>query len=310
MSELAAWAERSLEAGETLSAFEIPDAIKLLNKLELEGDLERPDFSGRMIQAASAGVAAVLARFGSSDLIESHIDWTRERLLGAISRQRSSEESQFLTPGSLMSFDPQTMAAGGVSALVSRGFLMDIDATVAELSTHQLHAVCSATLRGLDWEQRPEFAWRCLVAALDNCVFDSGYDWETDRRKRRAEKINIKRQKNAVKLATGRSRNRGPVLPPKPYRTRWVRSKKVWPPAVRVKLREQRYFHWGKLKTLLEAVPYAAVGKPEREYLFKYFEGLTEWARFIRDEDGYPTHLERWTFADHGVTNTQGHQNP
>lgn len=285
---LATWAERSLESGRIENTFELQAAIDRLNELEIDGDMIRTDFSGRMIQAASAGVAAVLARLGPSDLIRRHLDWARERLFGALNRERPPEEMQFLTPESSMSFDPQTIAAGGVAAIVSRGFLTNIDTTVAELATHQLHAVGAATLRSFDWEQRPEFAWRCLVAALDTCVFDTGYHWEADRRKRRAKKISIKRHKIAVKFATGRGRDRGPVLPPKPYRTRWVRSKKIYPPVVRVKVRAQRHFHWGKMKTLVEAVPYAAVGKQEQRYLFEYFEGLTDWARSIRDEDKRP----------------------
>ncbi len=285
LSELATWAERSLEAGEVVVGFELSDAIKLLNEQATDQDLVAADFSGRMIQAASAGVAAVLARFGPSELVETHVKWAQVRLLGAISRERTPEESQFLVPESLMSFDPQTIAAGGISAIVSRGFLTDLDETVAELATHQLHAVGSATLEGFDWAHRPELAWRCLVAALDTCVFDSGYDCEADRKKRHAEKTNFKRHRNAVRFATGRGRNRGPILPPKPYRTRWVRSKKLYPPVVRIKLRARRHFHWGKMKTLIEAVPYAALNEGKQRYLFKYFEGLTEWARSIRNED-------------------------
>ncbi|WP_166417849.1 hypothetical protein [Cochlodiniinecator piscidefendens] len=235
LSELATWAKRSLEAGEVV--VELSDAIKLLNEKATDQDLVAADFSGRMIQAASAGVAAVLARFGPPELVETHLNWAQVRLLGAISRERTPEESQFLVPESLMSFDPQTIAAGGIAAIVTRGFLTDLDETVAELVTHQLHAVGSATLKGFDWAQRPELAWRCLVAALDTYVFDTGYDWEADRKKRHPEKTNIKRLRNAVRFATGRGRSRGPILPPKPYRTRWVRSKKLYPPVVPVKLR-------------------------------------------------------------------------
>ncbi|MBB3984941.1 hypothetical protein GGQ68_001257 [Sagittula marina] len=288
LSELATWAERSLEAGEVEGRFELSDAIKLLNEQATDKDMVATDFSGRMIQAASAGVAAVLAKFGPSELVETHVSWAQERLLVAVSRDRTPDELQFLVPQSVMSFDPQTIAAGGVAALVTRGFSNDLDEAVAELATHQLHAVGSATLRGFEWAQRPELAWRCLVAAFDTCVFDSGFDWEADRKKRRAERMNLKRHRNAVKFATGRGPIRGPILPPKPFRTRWVRSKKLYPPVVRVKLRASRHFDWGKMKTLIEAVPYTALTAEKQRYLFEYFEGLTEWARSIRNEDERP----------------------
>lgn len=288
LSELATWAERSLEAGEIEGSYELSDAITLLNEQATNKDLVAKNFSGRMIQAASAGVAAVLARFGTSELVETHKRWTQERLLVAVLRERTPEESQFLVPQSVMSFDPQTLAAGGIAAMVSRGFIGDLDETVAELATHQLHAVGSATLRGFDWRQKPELAWRCLVAALDTCVFDSGFEWETDRKKRRIKRMNLKRHTNALKFATGRGPNRGPILPPRPIQTRWVMSKKLYPPVVRVKLPVQRRFDGGKMKALLETVPYAALNSEKQGYLFEYFGGLTEWARSVRNEDERP----------------------
>ena len=283
LSGLALWAERSLEAGKIDDTYELQTAIDLLDEIEADGNWKRTDSSGPLYHSASSGVAAVLARFGQSIQIEAQVDWIRDRLLSAISHARPKEEAEFLIPESIMSFDPQTMAAGGVAALATRGFAENLDHTVAELSTHHLHAVGIATLRGFDWEKRPEFAWRCLVAALDICVLDS-HMWKSDRCKRRVQRSNIKRRKKAVAFATGNGRNRTPVLPSKRYRARLVRSAKIWPPFIRVRLREQQYIHWKKLEGLLETVPYKKINKTEHGHLFNYFRSLIEWLQFLREE--------------------------
>lgn len=281
LSGLALWAERSLEAGRIDGAYELQTAIDLLDEIEADENWKRSSFSDNKFQAASAGVAAILAIFGQPNHVEALVDWVGNRLLIAISRARPKEELGFLFPESIMSFDPQTMAARGIAAMATRGFATDLDHNVAELSTNYLHAVCVATLKGLDWEQRPEFAWRCVVAALDLCVFNRGHEWESNRYKRRELRHNIKRRKKAVAFAAGRGRNRPPVLPSKLYRTRLVRLKKIWPPFVRVRLLGQ-YFHWEKLKGLLKTVPYEKLTRIQQSHLFDYFRGLTEWLRFLR----------------------------
>ncbi len=288
LSELAVWAERSAEAGEVDDAFELQEAVDRLNELVSEEDALRTDFSGRMIQAASAGVASVLATLGPSDMIRVDTDWVRDRLLNAIHRARPNEETMLLVPESLMSFDPQTIAASGIAALASRGFATDLDTIVAELATHQLHAVEAATLKGLDWERRPDFSWRCVVAALDTCVFNSSYEWDSPRRKKRAQRSNIRRHKKAVRFVIGSRQLRGPVLPPKPFHTRLIRTRKAWPPVTNARFRVQTYYHGGKFKTLIENVPFDKLGKSERGFLLEYFLGLVEWARFLRDEDEKP----------------------
>ena len=284
LSGLALWTERSLEASKIDGAYELQAAIDLLGEIEADKNWKRSDFSDSKIKTASAGVATILAILGQPNQVEVQIDWVRDCLLIATSRARPKEELGLLIPESIMPFDPQTMAARGVAAMATRGFAADLDRNVAELSTNHLHAVCAATLKGLDWEQRPEFAWRCVVAALDVCVFNKGQEWETNRYKRRQLRLNIKRRKNAVAFAARRSRSRAPVLPSKLYRTRLVRSGKIWPPFVRVRLPWQQYFHWKKLEGLLEAVPYEKLTRTQQGHLFDYFQGLNEWLQFRREE--------------------------
>ena len=103
--------------------------------------------------------------------------------------------------------------------------------------------------------------------------------------KKRANQSNIDRHTKAVELAIGRRRSRGPILPPNPFYTRLVCTRKVWPPVTSARLKVKTNYDVDKLKTLTETIPFDRLGKLKRGYLFEYFLGLVKWVQLIRDED-------------------------
>lgn len=285
LSSLAVWAHRSLEGGAIDSAHNLTSAVESLVALERPDDAESSDMPGRFSRAASAGVAAVIARFGDVAMIEEHADWLRERLWTAVTRERTQEEAMFLIPETVLTFDPQMLAAGGLAALASRGLMPEFEQPVAELVTSGLHAVAVSTLRGLDWESRPGFAWRCAVAALDMCVFDLTAEWLSPRQRARGQLANMRRRQAAVAYAAGNSKSRLPLLPPPPYRDRWRWSGRIWLPFKRLRLRAFRGLHWGQVKTFLEALPFDRLGDGAQTQLRDYLLGLASWARDHREAD-------------------------
>ena len=103
--------------------------------------------------------------------------------------------------------------------------------------------------------------------------------------KKRANQSNIDRHTKAVELAIGRRRSRGPILPPNPFYTRLVCTRKVWPPVTSARLKVKTNYDVDKLKTLTETIPFDRLGKLKRGYLFEYFLSLVKWVQLIRDED-------------------------
>ncbi len=285
LSSLAVWAHRSLEEGAVGSAHTLTTALESLVALERPDDAESADMPGRFSRAAAAGVAAVIARFGAAAMIEEHADWLRQCLWAAVTRERTQEEAMFLIPETVLTFDPQMLAAGGLAALASRGLMPEFEQPVAELVTSELHAVEVSTLRGLDWANRPNFAWRCAVAALDMCVIDSTAEWLSPRERARGQRAYMRRRQAAVAYATGRGKSRLPLLPPRPYRDRWRRSGRLWPPIERVRLRALRGLHWGRVKSLLDALPFSRLTEPAQRQLRNYLLGLAAWAMDHRDAD-------------------------
>ena len=277
LGSLAVWAQRSLEKGAVDGDYSLTKAAESLMALERPNDTESA-MPGRFARAASAGVAAAIARFGDVTIITERADWLRSRLWAAVTRERTEEQTMFLMPESVLTFDPQMLAASGLAALASRGLMPEFEQAVAQLATSELHEVAVSTLRGLDWESRTDFAWRCAVAALDICVIDFTGQWLSPHQRARGQQANIRRREVAVEHATGRGKARLPLLPPRPFRYRWRRSGHFWPPLKRIRLRAFRGLHWGRVKSLLNALPFDRIGEAAQRQLRDYLLGLGAWA--------------------------------
>lgn len=306
LSNLAIWAERSLVEKAVGKDYNLATAIETLAALERPEDAESVDMAGRFSRAASAGVAAVIARFADVATVEENADWLRERLWAAVTRERSQQESMFLFPETVLIHDPQMLGAGGLAALVSRGLMPEFERAVAELATSDLHAVAVSTLRGLDWRRAPDFAWRCAVAALDMCVFDITGEWLSERQKARRQLANMRRRQDAVAHVINHDKMRPPLLPPPPYYNQWYWSWRIWPPLRRVRVRAVQGLDWGRVKTLLESLKFEDLDKTAQTHLRDYLVGLADWAKSHReaDEDRYGYHDE----FPHDLANTLAHQ--
>ncbi len=306
LSNLAIWAERSLNEGAVSEGHALATAIETLAALEGPEDAESVDMTGRFARAASAGVAAVIARFADVATIEKNAAWLQERLWFAVTRRRNQQEAMFLAPETVLMLDPQMLAAGGLAALASRGLMPEFEQAVAELATSELHSVAMSTLRSLDWKSRPDFAWRSAVAALDMCVFDSTADWLSARAKARGQLANIRRRQASVAHVVGRGKTRPPLLPPPPFRDIWRLSGRVWPPLRRLRVRAVQGLDWGRVKTLLEALKFEGLDKTAQTQLRDYLVGLADWAKNHReaDERRYGYHDE----FPHDLANTLAHQ--
>lgn len=306
LGNLAAWAERSLKDGVVSTDQDLVTAIDALTALEQPEDSESAEMTGRFSRAASAGVAAAIARFAAPATIERNADWLRERLWAAVTHKRDQQETILLSPGAALILDPQMLAAGGLAALASRGLMPEFEHTVAELATSELHAVAAATLRGLDWKTRPDFAWRCAVAALDMCVLNIPAEWLPARKRAHEQRANRRRRQNAVDHVVGRSKLRGPLLPPQPYRNHWRWSWRVWPPLTRTPLPAVQRFDWSRAKTLLEALAFKGLGEGARMQLCSYLVGLAGWVK-----DHHKVCKDRYdngNWFPHDLANTIAHQ--
>lgn len=305
LSSLAVWAQQSLEEGAVGGGHSLATALDSLLALEREDDAESAEMPGHFSRAASAGVAAVIARFGDAASIEDRADWLRERLCAAVTRARTQEESMFLIPETVLTLDPQMLAAGGLAALASRGLMPEFEQAVAELATSELHEVAVSTLRGLDWESRTDFAWRCAVAALDICVFDFKTEWRSPRDRARGHLANIHRREAAVAHVAGRGKARLPLLPPCPYRDSWRGSGRLWPPIKRVRLRSHRGLDWGRVKSVLKALPFDRLGEPAQKQLRGYLLALAGWTADHHAAD----ECRRYNYHEfpHDLANTLAH---
>lgn len=306
LSNLAIWAERSLKEGVIGEGHTLATAIETLAALEGPEDVQSVDMTGRFARAASAGVAAVIARFADVATVEGNADWLRERLWAAVTRERNQQESMFLVPQTVLTLDPQMLGACGLAALVSRGLMPEFERAVADLATSDLHAVAVSTLRGLDWQNAPDFAWRCAVAALDMCVFDITGEWLSERQKARRRLANMRRRQDAVAHVINRDKTRPPLLPPHPYCNQWCWSWRVLPPLRRVRVRAVQGLDWGRVKTLLESLKFEDLDQTAQTQLRDYLVGLTEWAKNHRETDE-----RRYGYHDrfpHDLANTLAHQ--
>ena len=287
---LSNWVQRSREQGLVAPAFSIEAAIERAKALELalaESDNPHAGVARLMGGAAVVGTAAVAARYGSSEVLAAHSQWIETRLLdaAAIGQEREDVFEEAILP-----YDMQVLAAWGLAGLANREKRSAaIDAAVATLAVHRIHAVSTAAIEGLDWSQRPDFVRSVHIAALDACVIDVGSWWKGDREREAAAKRSKRlRVRAAARALRGRRRWREPILPPAPDAMRWVWTGK-WPWFVRrLLMPAKRALDWGKAEELLKRIDWVQLTDQGayRTQISTYLVGLVAWTRAYSETNG------------------------
>jgi hypothetical protein len=292
-SKLAAWIEKSREAGKLQDGLTIEEAIPLAKQLEvqLSDDVLHDGFGmiSKIGPAAVAGTAAILAKFADDTLLAAHSDWIKSRLIAGAYLRRDEDETAWLFDQSILSFDAQVMGAWGLAALGSlKAGDTQVDTAVYELTVQRLHAVTQACLQGLDWNYRPDFIRTVHVLALNSCVIDVGHWWRGESHKLKAAQRTAKRRNQLVKLAQkGHLNGDTLVLPPHPLRWEWRWTGK-WPkPLQRLKLRTPVVLDWNRAPVVLKGINWAKLcsNVNSREQFGAYLVALVDWTRAYSEEE-------------------------
>jgi hypothetical protein len=291
-ARLANWVNSTREGREVSSELSLEEAISLASELVEEfpaSDDTDFNFVRRMAGSGIVGTAAATSVHGSAELVESHLDWIEQWLRAGAALRRDAVETQLTVDEAVLPYDAQVMAAWGLAALASRGLgSNDVDGLVLALTVQRLHAVTEASLDGLDWSVRPEFARNVYVAALDSCVFEAGRWWKGETERRRAAERTAKLRAKAVKRALRADQGaRTPILPPAPYAVQWIWTGKWSRPLRRMMQLATRALDWNKAGVVLKRIDWQIMGSSEveRRAWGEYLGGLVEWTRAYSEEE-------------------------
>lgn len=296
-SRLMLWGCKGLEENQLQPSMTLEEAISAARGYDataLFSTYSQERFNDYLAAQGVASTAAVVARLAADDLFELHRAWVTEVLVAAV-RLKPSDQL-FDVDEAIMTHDPRVSAAKGLGALVSRGGdRTALAQCLVALATDRHHHIAAAVLSSLDFAREPVLAWAILRAAFGDTQYWRGRRWWNPDL-RRAAQDRQKRQETAYKTALAHMRRgvRRPLPPPPPpFEQRWIFQKSWRAPLTRRTRLHPVLYHWGRVKTLLEAVPLEslAVDSELAAFFARYLQDVAAWAK--SDSEGRRNHASR-----------------
>lgn len=305
-SRLMLWGVKGLEENTIQASMDLETAIEAARGFDapaLFSAYSQERFNDYLAAQGVAAAAAVVARLAPDAILDRHRDWVTQTLLAAA--QVNRVDQMFDIDEAFLTHDPATSAAKGLSALIVRGGeRAELAQALLFLATDRRHHIASAVVSGLDFAADPVLAWSVTRAAFADTQYWRGKRW-WDPDRQAAAQDRQRRRETAFRegLADLRRHALRPLPPPPPaFQPFWAWRRSWRGPIVRGMRPHPVLFSWGRVKSLLSALPLKGLAQDARlaKLLGRYLQGVTRWAKEFSERDR-ESHHNHYPFELMGV---------